>query len=321
MSIFIAPQFTQRSYTWINWKSTQSTKSGNHQYEDDGYVYTIWFYDGPEVHISTIWKNEVPSGIISGGYSQAQNDSDKTDFETNFKPYSNKPLDPKSSITLGYTTSSGSALTAIRATSYSEQTINAQRSILSSSVSDASAGTGARTVKITYYDQTLLGPFTEIISLNGTTPVNTISSIICFIEKIEIMTVGNQLSNIGTITLKSATAGGGSTIGIIAAGDGITNWCHHYVGTNKIMSLVSVIGSIRGIASGAMEVHRTIPTDITRPELTIAPKIRIDSGDSDKLDFEVPIIVAGPALVLIYGRSDSSSGTLDWSVGMGYYEV
>lgn len=321
MPLALASQYTQRPYNWTNWKIQFAAKGGVPQYDDDGFIYTIYIYDGPEVIFCIIWKLTVPDGIVNSGYSQSQNDLDKNDFETNFKPFANKSIIPKASITLGYTTSSGSMLTVIRATAYAEQTTNAQRSLLSSSVSDVAAGIGARTVKITYYDQTLLGPFTETISLNGTTSVNTVATNICFIEKIEVMTVGNQLSNVGTISLKSTTAGGGLVVGSIPPGDGITNWCHHYVGINKVMSLVSVIGTIKGPASAAMEVHRTIPTDITRPELTIAPKIRIDSGDSDRLDFEVPILISGPALVLVYGRSDSSTGTLDWSVGMGYYEA
>jgi hypothetical protein len=321
MALSFGSSFTQRVYTWTNWKTILANKGGIPQYDDDGVIYTIYFYDGPEVHASTIWKGAVPDGIINSGYSQATNDSDKSDFETNYKPFFNRPIAPKASTNLGYNTSSGSNLTIIRATAYTEQTTNAQRSILSSSASDTnSAGTGARTVTITYYDQNLVGPFTETIALNGVSSVNTVSSTICFIEKIEVATVGNQLSNIGTITLKATTGGGGATIGTIPPGDGITNWCHHYVGAGKTMQLVSVIGSIKGLASGAIEVHRTIPTDVTRPELTIAPKLRVDSGDSDKLDFSVPILVVGPALVLVYGRSDASSGNVDWSVGIGYYE-
>lgn len=321
MSITISTQFTQRAYTWTNWKIVQALKNGIHQYDDDGTIYTIYFYDDKEVHTCVIYKGVVPDGIIDGGYSQGTNDSDKTDFETNYKPFSNKPLIPKAAITLGYTTSSGSALTVIRATAYTEQTTNAQRSVVSSNANDTSAGTGARTVTLTYYDQNLLGPFTETISMNGVSAVNTVATNICFIEKIEVITVGNQLSNIGTITLKAATAGGGATIGTIPAGDGITNWCHHYVGANKTMQIISAVASIKGQYSGTLELHRTIPTNVNKPELTIAPKLRTDAGDTDTLNFEVPIIVQGPALVLAYGRSDSASGTLDWSVGIGYYEA
>lgn len=311
------------SNNWTNFKSVVvNSKYLPIQYEDDGYTYTIFSFDSNIIlYNTTIWKDEVPDGVINGGYSQIQNDIDKTDFETNFKPFANKPLTPNSAITLGYTTSSSTVLTVIRSTAYVEQTTNAQRSIVSSSSDDTSAGTGAQTVKIVYYDQTLLGPFTEIVSMNGTSPVNTVNNNICFIEKIEVMTVGSQLSNVGIITLNTAINGGGTTIGTIPAGDGITNWCHHYVGLHKTMSIVSVIGTIKGQHNGSLEIHRTIPTNSAIPELTVSPKFRIMSGSTDRLIFDVPIIVNGPAQVTVYGRSDGSSGTLDWSVGMGYYEV
>jgi hypothetical protein len=319
MAITFGSSFTQRYYSWTDFKTVLLGKYLIHQYDEDDSKYTIYGYDGQEVHSCIIYKGEVPESITAF-YSQVQNDADKLDFETNYKTFSNRPLVPKAAIILGYTTSSGSTLTVIRATAYAEQTTNAQRSILSSSASDTSAGVGARTVAITYYDQNLLGPFTETIAMNGVSSVNTVATNICFIEKIEVLTVGNQLSNVGTITLKAATAGGGVTIGTIPAGDGITNWCHHYVGAGKTMQIISALVSIKGTASGTLELHRTVPNS-DKPELTIAPKLRTDAGDSDTLNFEVPIIVQGPALVLAYGRSDASSGTLDWSVGMGYYEA
>jgi hypothetical protein len=94
-SINIAPQYTQRTYTWVTWKSLNALKGGQHQYDDNGALYKIWFYDGPEVNICTIWKGSVPPAQIQGGYSQAQNDSDKADFEANFKPTGNMQLVPR----------------------------------------------------------------------------------------------------------------------------------------------------------------------------------------------------------------------------------
>jgi hypothetical protein len=310
------------SSTWTVFKSSAITgKSLLVQYQDDGSIYTIFAIDLSIAYTCIIWKGTVPDGVINSGYSQAQNDTDKADFENNYKAQANKTLTPKSQVNLGYTTSVGSALTAIRATAYVQQTTNAQRSLVSSSASDTAAGAGAQSIKITYYDQTLAGPFTETVSLNGITAVNTVGTNICFIEKMECTSVGNQLSNVGTITLTISTGGAGGTIGTIAAGDGITNWCHHYVATGKTMNLVSVIGTIQGQNSGAMEVHRTVPTDTTKTELTIAPKYRITTNSSGTLSFNSPIMVAGPALVLVYGRSDASTGNLNWSVGMGYYEA
>lgn len=86
---------TQRFANWSVWKKCQTTKNGQFQFDDDGYVYTIWFYDGPEVHICNIWKTTVPSGIIASGYTQAQNDADKSDFESNYKPLANGVILPR----------------------------------------------------------------------------------------------------------------------------------------------------------------------------------------------------------------------------------
>lgn len=89
MPVSLSSQFTQRSYLWTDWKAVEAIKGGQYQYDDDGVIYTAWFYDGPEVHVCTIWKGVVPDGILSGGYTQTQNDSDKSDFETNFKSEGN----------------------------------------------------------------------------------------------------------------------------------------------------------------------------------------------------------------------------------------
>lgn len=91
MPIAIASQYTQKNYTWTDWKVVQISKNGNYQYDDDGTIYTIYFYDVPEAHICIIWKNQVPEKLTEN-YSQEQNDSDKEDFENNFKSSANKVL-------------------------------------------------------------------------------------------------------------------------------------------------------------------------------------------------------------------------------------
>ena len=83
----------QRSGTWTWFKPLITGKSLKVQYEEDAGVYTIFGYDLPEVCACTIWIGTVPPSVIAGGYSQAQNDADKTDFETNFKPYANRSID------------------------------------------------------------------------------------------------------------------------------------------------------------------------------------------------------------------------------------
>ena len=93
MAIPISSQFTQRNYQWTDWKTVQFNKKLIYQSNDDGSIYTIWGYDGPDVHICTIFKGEVPYTVVEQGYSQTQNDNDKTDFENNYAGDSNKTLE------------------------------------------------------------------------------------------------------------------------------------------------------------------------------------------------------------------------------------
>lgn len=91
MSVAIAPQYTQRIYRWTAWKSVYAVKGSLFQYDSDDEIYTICSYDGPDVHICQIYKNQVPYNTVAS-YSQIQNDADKADFESNFMPSGNMPL-------------------------------------------------------------------------------------------------------------------------------------------------------------------------------------------------------------------------------------
>lgn len=95
MTITLAPQFTQRSYRWTTWKEVEAKKGGQHQCDDDGSTYTVWFYDGPEVHVCTIWKASVPHSVVDSGYTQEQNDEDKADFEAGYLLDANGTLNPR----------------------------------------------------------------------------------------------------------------------------------------------------------------------------------------------------------------------------------
>jgi len=89
----------------------------------------------------------------------------------------------------GQILTSSASKVPISATAYTEPTSGAQRSFKSSSVNDAAAGTGARKVKVTYYNlvtntdgsQTITGPFNETVALNGTTAVATVSTTIALL--------------------------------------------------------------------------------------------------------------------------------------------
>lgn len=66
-----------------------------------------------------------------------------------------------------------------------------QMSIVSTSANDAAAGTGARTIVIEYLDGNLDYSF-ELITLNGTTPVNTVATDIRWVQAMYLATAGTS---------------------------------------------------------------------------------------------------------------------------------
>jgi hypothetical protein len=200
-------------------------------------------------------------------------------------------------------------LNVVRATAYIEPSSNAQRSIKSSSASDSSAGVGARTLEITYLDSTGAGPYTEVVTLNGTTAVNTVATNICFIEKVIVKTVGSTLVNVGTISLYTTTGGGGTVIGTIgvgnlvaATGDNRTLWGHHYVPTGKTASLATYIISAESGGSGtnATFFFRSTALPVSSNAEVVISDLILVTGPLVR-QLAIPIRVIGPAKVVAYG--------------------
>lgn len=217
-------------------------------------------------------------------------------------------------FTFGDVTTSATTQVVIQRTAYTEQTTNAQRSILSGNANDTAAGTGARTVTITYYDQTGVGPLTEIVTLNGITAVNTTNTNICFIEKIQVTTVGSTGSNVGTLTLKAATAGGGATIGTISPTDNQTFWCHHYVATGKTCNITGISASHNGttVGSGGVFILKQKLINVANTvELQVSDFVRL-YGQSSTFSrvYQSPIKVTGPARLFIYLIPETASSVI-----------
>lgn len=186
-------------------------------------------------------------------------------------------------------------------TAYTEQSSNAQRSIVSTSTNDSSAGTGARTVRITFLKADFTGPFTEDITMNGTTAVDTASSEICYIERIEVLTVGSTGSNVGTLNLKTTTGGGGSTFASVAATDNTTLWAHHYVPTGKVANItgISLSNDKSSIDSGGQFRLKAKVLDVANAvDEQITETLRYFAQDSTYTrNYSSPIVVAGPARI------------------------
>lgn len=205
----------------------------------------------------------------------------------------------------GYIATSSSSAVTVRATAYTPQGTNAQRSIRSTSANDTSAGTGARTVKITYYDASGNGPLTETVTMNGVSNVNTSNTNIALIEKMEVVTVGSGGGNAGTIQLQTLINGGGSTWASIAISDNRTYWCHHYVAAGKTCYVYKMRAGSTNLA-GAATLQVLNPTDTTIAQYNPIGTLR-HTAPSNEIEFVVPVVVPGPAI--IFGNTDPDAAT------------
>lgn len=120
------------------------------------------------------------------------------------------------------------------------QTAGARRSIASSSASDSSAGTGARKVRLLYISSLDGTEKQEVLTLAGTTPVNTVATDIQNINAIQVIAAGSVGVTVGTLTLYATTAGGGGAIAQVGVGESISNTATYWVPTNKRLYVVSL---------------------------------------------------------------------------------
>ena len=208
----------------------------------------------------------------------------------------------------GYTATSASSGKAIRATTYSPQGANAQRSVNSTSANDTSAGTGARTVTINYLNASFQLK-SETVTMNGTTAVNTVATDIAYIESIIVASVGSVGGNVGTIQVWTATAAGGSVWGSIAASDNQTFWAHHYVPAGLTCCIVSFSAGATVVAGQANLNRSGNPSVSTNPQLQIGQTImHVGAGMWDH-QFQVWLQVPGPDLIWLVERPVSATAS------------
>lgn len=198
----------------------------------------------------------------------------------------------------------------IQRTVYTEQIINSTMTLVSSNLNDTSAGTGARTVQVTYLDATMAGPFTTTFILNGLIAVTASVSNMCYIEKMVVLTSGSTNSNVGILTLKT----GLTTVGTIAATDNQTFWAHHYVPTGKTtyISGVSLGSNATTVGAGAVYILKgSKPTIANATEIQISDFITLYGQSSTVTrSYFSPIQFIGPGRIRAIVTPTTSSSLI-----------
>lgn len=223
----------------------------------------------------------------------------------------------------GYVANTGVNYLPILATPYSPASpgVGAQRSISSTSALDTAAGTGARSVMITYLTTTFVVK-TETVALNGTTAVNTVGTDLAYIESVAVVGAGSQLVNQGTITLFNAAAGAGGALASIAigpkgVGDNQTFYAHHYVPAGKTCYIVNIAFG-HTLVSGLGVLARTGNPSLTGlPTVDFGGQYGSPIGETPWHPFMNPIAVPGPDRILLISAPNTATAN---NISTGAFE-
>lgn len=157
-----------------------------------------------------------------------------------------------------------------------------QMSFVSTSASDAAAGSNIRTVEMHYLDANLAEQI-ETITLNGTTPVLSVATNIRFIQCLHIMTYGTIAYSAGIISASNA----GITYSQIAAGETRCTSSFRMVPAGKKLFIDAMFGSsISGTASARSMlrlVSNTTENNVFINPLILLPLASIGLQDGSAL--------------------------------------
>lgn len=199
-------------------------------------------------------------------------------------------------------------------------TVDTALTINSSSVNDTAAGTGARTVEVTYYKQDGSGPFISNATMNGTTVVFLPS--MSFIEKLRVLTVGSAGSNVGNINISLLSPL--TNIATMNPGDNETFFCHHFIPLGKTMYLTSFMFNNTSNSAAQGGVFRltkqTIPFTGS-PITSVMGAIHLSgTNGTESVAFTNPIVIHGPAYISCSITPDSATSNT-YTCAMNFYDL
>ena len=149
-----------------------------------------------------------------------------------------------------------------------------QMSFVSSSANDAAAGTGLRTLVMSYIEQTTLAAKSEIITMNGLTPVLSVATNIRFINSLTMLTAGSGGTNAGAITVTN----GGLTYGKIDAGNNVQFSSYRMVPAGKVFIPHDIIASSNSGAAAAQAIFQIVNWSPSIPYWTPSNAVGCQDG-------------------------------------------
>lgn len=185
-----------------------------------------------------------------------------------------------------------------------------QMTLVSTSASDGVAGTGVRVIDVHYLDATG-NEQSELVTMNGVTPVNTVATNIRFVQSIHTNSVGSAGTTVGTITIYKT--GASTTIyNILTPGGNMSLNSARMVpfGKTFYMTNLSVAGASNKSVSVKLRATATFEDVLTSGFFLFKDVTFIQNSSREKV-FKVPLKF--PALCIIKATCYSSQAGGDMS--------
>ena len=197
-----------------------------------------------------------------------------------------------------------------------------QMAVVSTSASDTSAGTGTQKVTIDYLDVNH-APHREVVTLNGTTPVNTVATNILRVNKMYSSQVGTNGYPVGDIALKNT--GGTVTYSQMKAGRNTAQQVVYTVPAGKTLYLSQWMIAAGASASNhfTQVVLRSTAWDgyaITGGGFLTVDPVSIQDGAISQV-FTIPVKIPEKSDVKVSAISDGGSANVVVTASIiGWYE-
>lgn len=195
-----------------------------------------------------------------------------------------------------------------------DQTIGEQMTVVSTSAADASAGTGIQTLDIHGLDITGNAQ-SEVVTLNGVTPVNTVRTNWRFIQSIHAETVGTGGVAAGTISIYK-TGAATTVYNVLAPGGNMSLNSARMVPLNKVLYITnfSIMAADNTSVSVRCRATSTFEDTVTPGYFFLFKDVSILQNSTREKTFKVPLKF--PALSIVkwtaYATTNGASASVNY---------
>lgn len=186
-----------------------------------------------------------------------------------------------------------------------------QMTVVAENVNDTAAGTGARTLELHYIDTAGVEQM-EVISLNGTTEVDTVATDIIFVNDLHVLTAGAGLLPAGYIKIyKKGSAG--LVYNMLSPGENKSLVPHRMVPAGKILVLRSWFATEAKAKRAVYRIRSTDHDGVLLPNIfNFKDTCYLNNSTSGQLSIDVIIPAFSIIKVTAWADISGAEGSCSW---------